>query len=228
VLADAPRAYWRLGEAAGAGTALNEIAGGVTGAYQNGVTLGMTGALVGDTNRAARFDGGNDQVNMGDPGTGALDFGAGDFTFEAWVKGTANAERTIAAKQPANGNAPYWLITVSDDAGFTGRVRARLFDGAVTRTGYGPVTRVDNGAWHHVVAVFDRDTAITVYVDGVAATTAGAMTGSVSNTSGFLLGKSGNASFGYFAGDLDEVAVYPSALSAAKVAAHRSRGLGTG
>jgi hypothetical protein len=104
-------------------------------------------------------------------------------------------------------------------------VRARIFDGAVTRTGYGPTTRVDDGAWHHVVVVFDRDAATIVYVDGVAATTAGAMTGSVSNTSSFLVGKSGNASFGYFAGDLDEVAIYPSALPAARVTAHRSRGL---
>jgi Concanavalin A-like lectin/glucanases superfamily len=226
VLGDAPRAYWRLGEAAGAGTALNEVAGGVTGNYQSGVTLGVTGALVGDTNRAARFDGNNDQVNMGDPGSGALDFGTGDFSLEAWVKGTANNQRTIVSKQPSSGSSPYWLITVSDDEGFTGRVRARLFDGAVTRTAYGPATRVDNGAWHHVVVVFDRDVGITVYVDGVAATAAGAMTGSVSNTAGFLIGKSGNASFGQFAGDLDEVAVYPSTLSAAKVAAHRSRGLG--
>jgi hypothetical protein len=142
------------------------------------------------------------------------------------VKGTANEERTIAAKQQSNGNAPNWLITVSDDAGFTGRVRARLFDGAVTRTAYGPTTRVDNGAWHHVVAVFDRDSGITVYVDGVAATTAGAMTGSVSNTAAFMVGKSGNTSFGWLAGDLDEVALYPSVLSAARVTAHRSRGLG--
>ena len=224
VLADTPRAYWRLGEAAGAGTALNAVAGGVTGAYQNGVTLGVTGALVGDTNRAARFDGSNDQVNMGDPGTGALDFGTGDFSVEAWVKGTANAERTVAAKMATSG--PYWVVTVSDDAGFVGRVRARIFDGSVTRTAYGPTTRVDNGAWHHVVAVFDRDSGITVYVDGVAATTAGAATGSVSNTAPFMLGNSNTPSFGFFAGDLDEVAVYPAVLPAARVTAHRTRGLG--
>jgi hypothetical protein len=224
-MADAPRAYWRLGETSGA-TALNEVTAGATGTYQNGVTLNVTGALVGDTNRAAHFDGVNDQVSMGDPGNGSLDFGTGDFTLEAWVKGTANNERTIAAKRAANGNSPYWQVTVTDDTGWTGRVRANVSDGAVTRVAYGPNIRVDNGAWHHVVIVFDRDTGITIYVDGTGNSTAGAFTGSVSNSAGLLVGKSGNATFGWLAGDLDEVALYPSALSAAKVAAHRNSGLG--
>jgi hypothetical protein len=225
VLADGPRAYWRLGETSGS-TAANEVTSGATGAYQGGVDLNVTGALVGDTNRAARFDGSNEQVSMGDPGTGSLDFGTGDFSLEAWIKTTVNGERTIMAKRAASGSAPYWQVTVSNDSGNTGYVRANVFDGSNTRVAYGPTIRVDNGAWHHVVVVFDRDSGITVYVDGTSRATAGAFPGSVSNTSAFLVGKSGNASFGYFAGDLDEVALYPSALSAAKVAAHRSRGLG--
>jgi hypothetical protein len=142
------------------------------------------------------------------------------------VKGTANNERTIAAKRAATGTAPYWQVTVSDDAGFTGYVRANVFDGSVTRVAYGPAIRVDNGAWHHVAIVLDRDSGRTIYVDGTSRTTAGAFTGSVSNTAAFVLAKSGSATFGFFAGELDVVALYPSALSAARVTAHRNRGLG--
>jgi Concanavalin A-like lectin/glucanases superfamily len=84
--------------------------------------------------------------------------------------------------------------------------------------------RVDDGAWHHVVVVFDRDAGITVYVDGVGRFTAGAFTGVIDNSGPFLIGKS--TGYGYFGGTIDEVAVYPSALSAARVQAHHAAGRG--
>jgi hypothetical protein len=87
---------------------------------------------------------------------------------------------------------------------------------------YGPPVRVDDGAWHHVVAAFDRDAGITVHVDGVSRFTAATTIGSIDNTGPFLVGKS--TGYGYFSGEIDEVAVYPTALSAARVQAHYSAG----
>ena len=227
VLTDAPRSYWRLGETSGT-TAANEIAGGQTGAYQNGVVLGVTGVLVGDMNRAAGFDGTNDQVSMGDPANGSLDFGASDFSVEAWVRTSVNGERVIASKRSAAAGTPYWQVTVTDDDGRRGEIRANVFDGTVSRTAYGPSgLRVDNGAWHHVVVVFDRDFGMVVWVDGVSRTSTGSFTGSLSNAGSFLIGKSPSDSFPYFSGTVDEVAVYPSMLSAARVEAHRNAALGT-
>ena len=65
-----------------------------------------------------------------------------------------------------------------------------VFDGAASVQVYGPVNRVDNGAWHHVVVVFDRDSGITVWVGGVSKTTAAVFTGSVNNVGDFVVGKS--------------------------------------
>jgi Concanavalin A-like lectin/glucanases superfamily len=178
------------------------------------VTLGATGALAGDANTAARFDGIDDKVSMGDPASGALDFGAGDFTVEALVKTTLNGERTIASKRASG---PYWQFTVTDDPGHVGEIRVNVSAGSAHEV-YGPAIRVDDGAWHHVVVVFDRDLGITVYVDGVARHTAGAFTGAIDNAAPFLIGKS--TGYGYFGGDMDEVAVYPSALPATRVQAH--------
>ena len=77
-----------------------------------------------------------------------------------------------------------------------------------------------------MVVVFDRDSGITVWVDGVSQTTAGALTGNINNTGSLLLGKSPPGSFPYFLGMLDEVALYPSLLPAARVNAHRAAALG--
>ena len=62
----------------------------------------------------------------------------------------------------------------------------------MTRSAYGPPIRVDSNGWHHVVVLLDRDVGITVYVDGVSRTTAGAFTGSLTNSGELILGKSTN------------------------------------
>jgi hypothetical protein len=59
---------------------------------------------------------------MGDPGTGVLDAGEQDFSVEAWVRSTANGERVIAAKRGSSGS--YWRVTISDESGSVGFMRA--------------------------------------------------------------------------------------------------------
>lgn len=219
VMADGPRAYWRLGETSGT-VAADETAAHSSGAYQNGVTLGTAGAVQNESNAAARLDGIDDQVSMGDPSSGGLDFGKGDFTFEGWIRTTANADQIVASKQPS-GSAPYWQVTVTDDYGATGRIRARLYDGSVMRQAYGPAVHVDDGAWHHVVVLFARAVGITIYVDkSYVRQTLGAMSGDVSNSAAFLIGGETVYYYPAFRGDIDEVAVYPALLPASRVQAH--------
>lgn len=217
VLSDSPRGYWRLGEASGSVAA--DQTGLNAGSYQNGVLLGRPGAILGDPDTAVHFDGVDDEVSMGDPASGGLDFGTGDFTVEAWVKSTMNGEQVIAAKQTSG---PYWQVTVTDDYGGIGRVRAKIFDGSSTRQAVGPAVQVDEGAWHHVVVLFDRDIGITIYVDKTySKQTLGAMTKSVSNSAPFVIG--GKTAGGYypsFKGQIDDVAVYPGLLSASRIQAH--------
>ena len=158
---------------------------------------------------------------MGDPANGSLDFGAGDFTVEAWTRTTVNGERALLSKRPSTGS--YWQVTVTDDSGHAGEIRVNASAGA-GRELYGPAVRVDDGAWHHVVVAFDRDTGITVYVDGVGRFTAVTTIGTIDNTGPFLLGKS--TGYGYLNGDIDEIAVYPRVLPAARVQAHNAAGRG--
>jgi Concanavalin A-like lectin/glucanases superfamily len=211
-MSDQPRAYWRLGESSGT-TAADEL-GAAPGSYLSGPVLGVSGALAGDASTAVRLDGVDDRVSMGDPA--GLDFGTSDFSVEAWIRTTVNGERTVVSKRPSSG--PYWQLTVTDDSGHVGAIRVNASDGASTRQAYGPARRVDDGAWHHVVVVFDRDSGIIVYVDGQSLATSGALTGNLSNSGPLLVGKA--TGYGYFTGDVDEVAVYPAVLAASRVAAH--------
>jgi large repetitive protein len=223
VEADVPVGYWRLGEASGS-TAADETANASLGSYLGGVTLGVSGALASDPNTATRYDGLDDRISMGDPANGVLDFGTSDFSAEFWLRTTVTGEEAALSKVPASGG--HWLITVSDDPGGEGTIRAKVTDGSVTRYAYGP-RRVDDGSWHHVVVAVDRDTGITIYVDGSTSKfTAGAVTGGVSNAAPFMV--AGGLNYPYFRGDLDEVVVYRSLLSAARVKAHYDAGVGAG
>jgi hypothetical protein len=222
VMSDAPRAYWRLGETSGT-VAADEL-GTANGQYRNGVVLGALGALFGDANKAARFDGKNDLVGMSDPSSGVLDIATGDAAIEAWVKATAENDRAIISKRVYSTTQPYWEVVVTDDQAQKGYIRVSVYNGSVTRTAYGPAIRVDKEGWHHVVVLLDRDVGITVYVDGVAKTTAGAFTGTLANTGELILGKSTNASIPYYKGDLDEVALYGNLLTPTRIQAHLAMG----
>ena len=214
VRADSPRAYWRLGETAG--TIAKEDQERANGTYFNGVTLGAASSNH-DANTAAGFDGGNDRVGVPDAADGSLDFGTEDFTVEAWIKPSASDERVIVSKRSGNAAEPYWSLTVTDDPNHNGQIRAVYFDGTNTRAAYSSKVTVD-GAWHHVVVWFDRDSGITISVDGTTKATALAISPDVSNTGELQIGK-GPAN-PYFKGDIDEVALYAGLLPADRVQAH--------
>jgi Concanavalin A-like lectin/glucanases superfamily len=234
VLSDSPRAYWRLGETSG--TVADDEVGSANGQYRNGVVLGALGALAADANKAVRFDGVDDRIGMSDPPSGVLDLGTGDLTIEAWVKATAGNERTIISKRVFLSNQSFWEVSVTDDSTHVGEVRVAVYTGGngnngnngTSRQAYGPAVRVDNNAWHHVVVLLDRDSGITVYVDGVSRTTAGTFVGNMNNTGELILGKSTNFFTPHYKGELDEVALYGNLLAPARIQAHLAKGRGTG
>jgi hypothetical protein len=214
VRADAPRAYWRLGELSG--TSILEDQARANGTYSGGVVLGVAPAI-NDANRAAHFDGGNDKGSV--PDNASLDFGTEDFTVEAWIKTLDSGERAIVAKRSLTTTEPYWALTVTDDSHHDGQIRAAYSDGTTARLAYS-ANGVLDGAWHHVVAWYDRDSGISISVDGVTSFTALAIGPDLSNTGTVEIGKA--PTHNYFRGDLDEVALYGGLVPVARIAAHRA------
>jgi hypothetical protein len=82
VLADYPVAYFRLGEANGS-RAVVSLVRDLTGLVGNGVTLGTSGALAGDLDTAAAFDGKTQITVTGNPFAFAERHA---FSIELWVR----------------------------------------------------------------------------------------------------------------------------------------------
>ena len=219
VQADAPSGWWRLGDPAGQSLAADS-AGTGTGTA-TGVTFGVAGATK-DGNTAARFSGVNGASEVRVPTSAAVDPSTGDFTVEAWVKTAVNGEGAIVGKHQT-GVLPSWRVTVTNDTGYVGRVRAVVEDATGTRTGYGPAIRVDDNVWHHVVVGFDRDRGFVISVDGYTAETTASIAASVSNPADLRIGDFND--YPALAADIDEVALYHKLLPADRVKAHLEAGL---
>lgn len=216
VHAAGPDLFWRLSEATGA-VATDYGPLGNTGTYSGGMTRGATGALVGSTDKAVTFGGTNgllvSDTVFDNPTT---------YSQELWFRTTT----TAGGKLIGFGNAATGLsgsydrhIYMAED----GRLRFGAFPGSevvlTTADAY------NDGVWHHVVSTQSAD-GMRLYVDGVERarnTEASAQ----AYAGRWRVG--GDSSWGtqpWFAGTIDEVAVYPTALSPQAVAQHYSLGSG--
>jgi len=206
VLADAPALYLRLGD--GAGLVATDASGnGRDGAYLNGVLLAQPGALSGNNDAAAFFDGVDDAVTV--PDSAGLDL-ADVVTIEAWVRCTAaGATGTIVDK---GANAYLFRVAAGVPA----------FSKSGVATIVSATVNLDDLGWHHVVITKNAATNV-LYVDGV--DRSGAVTNATlaDTTSVLAVGRRADATSPLRA-TIDEVAVYPTALAAARVLAHFNAG----
>jgi hypothetical protein len=204
VLADRPGGYWRLGETAGG--AVDET-GNSAGTYNGGVTRGVEGALLSDSNPAARFDGSDDYVSV--PDHSALDVGD-VFTYELWLKRGATQGVTQRIIHKGAGVA---------SLGFGTNNRLILIPGGTGATAIATsTTTITDNLWHHVVAT-KSGPAVRIYVDGVDVTAPATNSTLTNNSSALNIGRATSGS-GYFNGDVDEVAIYPVALTHEQVLNH--------
>ena len=207
VLQDAPVGYWRLGELSG--SSVSDSSGhSYTGSYLNGVTLGAQGALSGDPDTAPSLDGVDDYVSVAD----ATGLHVGDtFTLEAWVKlGQVGAQEVLS--KGANG---YGLKITS--------TYAVAFEKDGVGTIVASTSTMADASWHYV-AVTKSGASVHLYLDGADVT--GTVTNqTIADTSTALnIGRDAASSNTYLKGGIDEVGLYSSALSLARIQAHNSAG----
>ncbi len=207
VLADAPAAWFRLSERSG--TVAADAVGGAAGTYVGSVSLDQSGLVPADRTGSARFNG-SGYVRVAD--RAALDLGD-TFTLEAWVNFASTDLRAIVDK----GAGAYILRTTE-----TSRVllRQNSTGDVVTSS----VALVPNRT-HHVVAT-KAGTTTRLYVDAVDVT--GTVTNQTlgNNSHELNIGAADAGDINFVDGFVDDVALYPTALSAARVKAHYDAGLG--
>ena len=194
VLADSPVSYWRLGETSGT-TAADER-GLAPGTYSGGPTLGRPGALLGDTNTAALFDGSNDQMSVT---SSALNLRT-SLTLEAWVRPTSlpgSGEDEIIRR------SGQYSLDITPQGAFRLQLQR---SSANTRTITSSGGLASTGVWRHVVGTFDGST-MRLYVDGIQRATSTYAQPLASSTSPTRLASTGSGS--WLRGTLDEVRVAP-------------------
>ena len=214
VAGDGPVSHWRLGEASG--TTAADSVGTNPGSYRNGVALGGASLVSGDTaNQAASFDGNDDSMAV--QSSSALSPSA-TVTVEAWIRpsaipspGNFASVATKAESYALQFNGPQLEFTT-------------MVNGARRRV-QAPAGAVTAGGTYHVVGTYDGSTQ-RLYVNGSQVASASYPGPMGVNTNRVVLGSWDTASE-FFAGAIDEVAVYAKALTAAQVANHFSVGGGT-
>jgi hypothetical protein len=197
-----------------------------TGTFVGATALGAPGALRSEpADRAVRFAG----LRMSAKTFGfnpVLRAGPAAFSVECWFRTTgynaavtANGVTLVDFGSGVAGNS-----AASDRRLFVDSAGHVVFGTASGTTGAATTaaTYLD-GAWHHAVATADPADGVRLYLDGVPAASAAYAAPAVANGYWRFGGNTWFAGIwpaDYFTGDLDEVAVYPTALTAQQVAWH--------
>ncbi len=216
VLADQPLGYWHLDEPAYATPGgllpgalnLGWLGSAANGLYEPGALPGVPGVpspVFGQSNYACQLNG----PGYIDMAGWALNF-TGPLSLALWIKANpANGSlQTIASK----GASSYRLI-------LDGTGHPRFADGGQPSGDVIGPARIDDGAWHQLIGVYDGANTESLYVDGqLAASTNGATAAVAGNGSDFLIGVNPDeALVPLFNGVVDEVCIFTNALSAAQV-----------
>ncbi|MFC3686882.1 LamG-like jellyroll fold domain-containing protein [Aquipuribacter hungaricus] len=224
VAADSPSLHWRLGEPAG--PALSDASPRLDGGTVFGApAFGQEGATA-DGDRSVRFDGASTYVS-----SEVMAQGPSQFSVEAWFSTTSTAGGKIIGFGDSRGGLDFngnpqvsgqydKQVYMTGD----GRLVFGVYVGGTHTIASAP--GLNDGAWHHVVGT-QGPGGMVLYVDGVRV----GRNGQAQNQGYPGVWRIGGDSLGgwpdqppsaFFAGRIDEVAVYGAALPASSVAAHYS------
>ncbi|MEU9759259.1 LamG domain-containing protein [Streptomyces sp. NPDC047987] len=216
VLSDGASLYWRYDE--GTSTfAADTGSGRSNGFLRNSPAYRQTPAAVAGPSTAIGFNGSNQYAysNKRHPHPAR-------FSVETWIRTTtAKGGRIIGFGNVTMQNSTQFdkHVYMRDD----GRLVFGVYNGGA-RTITTPAA-YNNGAWHHVVATQGTG-GMALYVDGKLRASNSSYTVN-QNYSGYwrvggdnLNNWPGRPTSNFFAGQVDETAVYPTALSASTVSAH--------
>ncbi|GGT72008.1 CBM96 family carbohydrate-binding protein [Streptomyces lateritius] len=217
VIADGAGLYWRFDEST-TPYAADSSNGDNSGLYINAPALRQTPGAVGGASTAVALNGTDEQIHSDRRQTVT-----GAFTVETWFRTTTNRGGKLIGfgNNTTRNSGSYDKHLYMTN---TGNVVFGVSTGSArTLTSLGSY---NNGAWHHAVGTQGPE-GMRLYVDGKLVGSNGVSTNQqyagywhvgADNLAGWPLRPTSN----FFAGRIDEAAVYPSALTAAQVAKHYS------
>lgn len=212
---------------------LNEVEG--TEIYEAGGAL--LGAIVGSADpavaripgihgNALSFDGADDEISLSGVSATVLPVGDAPRTIMAWIKTNNASENQTIFGYGVNANGQRFSFRTNGSGGSPSNqpLRLEVQGGFIVGS-----TNLNDGNWHHVAVVcddFDSSGTMNVnesklYVDGqleVIATSGSRVINTASGSTPVLGGSNHGANYS-FAGSIDELRLYPTALTQAQVQA---------
>lgn len=229
VLADGPVAYYRLEDSSGASTVIDSSASGAFTAdiafddYATWPKLEQPGV----GSNSVSFHPYTDEFGFPQKSYISVPYTAdlnqpGPFTAEAWVRPTSVAKgdnwRSPVGNFGGWGDASGWFFYQSPAEPTSTWIWVQK--GGGIWVGGVPIRK---NQWDHLVASSDGTT-VTFYVNGVNSGSANAATAVPNSGTAFCIGQRAD-NYGYFDGNVDEVAIYTHALSEAQIQLHYQVGL---
>ena len=218
VVADAPTAYYRFEEPVGSSTVASETDLGVFGTVHGGATRGVPGAIAGDDGHALKLDGASASISFGNEFAFS---GGASYTIELWFRADTidTNYRRIWNRDAtnANGRQGYTLYVRTD----FGLVAERYIDSQL----YSAYDRSFNApTWTHAVVTYNEAT-MKLWVDGALVGSMASPANLVGTDSPFVVGSAPEAN-GFFAGTVDELAIYDRVLTDDRIIEHHRIGAG--
>ncbi|TDN90830.1 LamG domain-containing protein [Microbacterium sp. BK668] len=211
VLADKPLSYWPLDDSSP--TVSYDWAGASDLTVNSGVTRGTSGAMTNETRPASAFDGSGN----GFASTTYAIAGPNTFGIEAWFKTTTTAGgKIVGFGNSSTGTSSNYDRHIYMEP--NGKITFGVWIGSAA-TVTSP-SAYNDGQWHHVTAG-ESENGLVLYIDGVRVGQRSDVTTAQPYNGYWRVGGdspwSGNA---FFAGDIDEVAIYPAPLTKQQTQAH--------
>jgi len=204
--------FFKFGE--GAGTDVTDLSNfGGHGVLMNMSSTSWVNNSISPCNEESNliFDGVNDYVNLGASTRGVSNI----VTVGCWIKSsTTGLNQYIYTKYDGGYSGVLLYFNAS------GKI---LFDGRAASGSYGTSgpssTSVNDGAWHYVVGVVNNQGSSKIwkiYVDGILESS-GTSNFGAGNVSNSIAGLIGGYSGSYFTGEIDDVQIWDSELSASTI-----------
>lgn len=212
VLADSPAAYYRLAESSGT-TAADSSGNSRNGTYVGSPTLGQTSGVGDGSDSSVQF-GASKYVDVASASW--MTGGGGEFSAEAWVYPTSSSAIAIVGRHESGCTFDIQLSSLT--------VQFRWQVSGIGFVVLNSPGTIPTNAWTHVVGTYDGTTR-RLYLNG--SEVANDVPGPTAYPSGndLAIGSLSNGfASQWFVGNIDEVAIYPAALSSGRVAAHYAAG----
>ncbi len=200
-----------------------------SGSGNNGTLVNGPTTTIGKVGQALSFDG-TSYVALPSASLLSLSSATSEKTISAWIKTTANDAAIVCGRDGAGSSVFDFSLGENGIASVAGTPTLLVRDDSESGLTYiRGATAINDGKWHHVVAMRNSSKNLYIYVDGVqvASGTDTMATGLTVTAANSRIGDEAlNSSITNMNGSIDEVRIYNRALSAGEIASLYNFGAG--